>query len=382
MNVRISAVRCLKCRSVLPVDDYLYGCPHCYEQEQNASVTLQYKGSANILTEQKGMKRYTQFLPYSDFPSLGEGNTPVAIIDRQAEALGLSKLYTKNEFQNPTGSHKDRMNPFFIARAIDLGKNVVCCASTGNEAASLALYSAAAGLQCVCVATHAITPIWKTAVLAAGAELVMVDSMDERRVYLSEKIEEYGWYCATNQLDVPVGSPCFGVQGYKTIAFELYEEFGKELPEYILIPVGRGDLLYGIYEGFADLAEQSMLKKIPRLVGIEPIPRLERVLAGEDHRNKFPGDTSLTPSIGGYTATYQSQYALENSNGFAISVEQHTVVDAVKEFAQNGIYIESSSAITLTCLKEAMRQEKIPKGASVLIIATSHGYKNNPILLD
>lgn len=367
----------LKCGITLPVDDYLCGCPQCYEKQENSNVIPVYEGKAKILPNEKGLKRYQEFLPYADFPTLGEGNTPVVESDRLASSLELSALYTKNEFQNPTGSHKDRINPLAVAHARATGRNTTCCASTGNEAVSLAMYSAAAGLDCVCISTNAITPIWKAAVLASGAELVMTEGPEQRMKYIEEKLRTDNWYCVTNQPDFPIGSPAIEVQGYKTLAYELYEEFLESIPEYILVPTCRGDLLFGIYCGFHDLMSDGMIHKMPKLVAVEPIPRLERVLANEcHHTNKFPGSTDLTPSIGGDTATYQSQVALEGSKGFAISAPQEKVVDCVDEFAHYGLYVETASAITIECLKKAMSDGRIPKGASALIVVTSHGYKN------
>ncbi len=376
MNPRIKEVRCIKCGRSYPVDDFLFGCPKCLKQGENASVEPIYDGIGEVAPEKTGMKRYEEFLPYSEFPSLGEGQTPVVELPRIAKQLNLSHVISKNEFQNPTGSHKDRMNPFIVARAIEEGKDTVCCASSGNEAASLAAYAAAAGIHAVMASSKSINRIWQNAITATGAELALVDTPADRLPYLQKRVDEEGWMCATNQLDVPVGSSWWGIQGYKTIAFELCEQLADRSPDYVFIPTCRGDLLYGIFAGFRDWLEEGRIDRIPKLVACEPLPRLEKVLAGEKHQAKFAGDSSLTPSIGGGTATYQSQLALEKSKGFAISVPQDQIDSAVKEMAENGLYLETSSAINLACLKKAMEQNLIPENANVVFISTSNGYKN------
>lgn len=378
MNKRISTMKCIKCHRELPVGDYLYGCPYCGEKGENASVSFQYEGKASFRPEYRGMKRYKEFLPYEDFPTLGEGNTPLTRLPLLEEKLGLRAVYSKNEFQNPTGSHKDRMNPMIVARAKAIGAKVVACASSGNEGVSLAAYAARANLDCVIVTAANITDIWKSAILAAGAQVVVTEKPSDRLEYLKDKIENEGWFCATNQLDVPVGSCSYGIQGYKTISYELYEEFGEDMPDYIFVPTCRGDLLYGVYEGFRDLKDQEMLPVMPKLVAVEPLPRLEKVLDGADYREKFPGDSSLTPSIGGATATYQSQKALEESGGFAVSVGQDQVVDDIIELAGQGLYLEASSALNYGCLKAAADAGKLEPGASVVLLSTSHGFKNRP----
>lgn len=154
LNSRITGMICPRCQKRYPVGDYFFGCPACLERGASSNLTLVYEGKAQIQKDATGWHRYRDFLPYDDTVSLGEGFTPVRTFPRLAKELGFRKLYTKHEFQNPTGSHKDRMNPFITARAREAGYSTVTCASSGNEAASLAAYAAAEGLNCVNVSTR------------------------------------------------------------------------------------------------------------------------------------------------------------------------------------------------------------------------------------
>ncbi len=380
LNPRIRAMKCIRCKTLYPVDDYFNGCPCCQGTGDSSSLTFQYDGPAYILSKHKGLHRYSQFLPYEDTVTLGEGNTPVLKLPALAKELGVAKLYTKNEFQNPTGSHKDRMNPFITARASEAGYHTVTCASSGNEAASLAAYAAAEGLTCVNVSTKGIPLFWENASIASGAQLVLTDTPALRLEYQKKKMKD-GWYCATNLQDNPTSSSPFGIQGYKTIAFELYEELGTDLPNYIFIPTCRGDLLYGIYEGFQDLINEKFLDFMPHLVACEPFPRLELVLTkGHDYKEKFSGDSSYTSSIGGNTATYQSICALKGSNGFAVSAPDADIYQAVKSMGRHGLFLETSSAIVYPCLQNALMSGLIASNDSVLFILTSNGYKNKQAL--
>lgn len=377
MNKRITGMVCLKCGKRYPVGDYYYGCPECLAQGENASLTFVYSGKPSIDTQKRGFARYAQMLPYAKTAHLGEGDTPLIELYGLAKEMGVARLFGKSEFQNPTGSHKDRMNPFIVARALEMGFDTVTCASSGNEAVSLAAYAAAAGLRCVNVSTVSIPDLWRHASDACGAELVLTKTSGDRLKYQRENMGDR-WYPATNLLDVPTSSSPFGIQGYKTISYEIYESLGANLPKYILVPTCRGDLVYGIYEGFSDLLAGGYIESIPRLVACEPNPRLERILEqGCKHTDKFAGDTSLTSSIGGATATWQSVYALKKSNGFAVSVSQAEAVASVEKMARHGLYLETSSAIVHPCLHKALNEGRIDPRDTVLMVLTSYGYKND-----
>ena len=97
---------------------------------------------------------------------------------------------------------------------------------------------------------------------------------------------------------------------------------------------------------------------------------------GRSHTEKFPGNSEKTSSIGGVTATYQSEYALRESGGFAVSVSQEEAAASVAQMAQHGLYLETSSSIVYPCLQKAVREGRIGLTASVMLVLTSNGYKN------
>jgi threonine synthase len=324
------------------------------------------------------MFRYQDFLPYASFPSLGEGNTPVIAACRLADRFHLRAVYIKNEFQNPTGSHKDRMSPLAVARAASLGKKCVVAASSGNAGASLAAYAAAAGMACKIISTSQINPIWKMAIELPGAELILVSTPKERWPLMQKMVEEEDWYPVTNFVSPPVGSNAFGIQGYKTVSYEIYEEFGENIPSFVLVPSCRADLLWGIWEGFRDLRDLRLVPNPPRLIAVEPFARIGKVLDGADYRGAFPGDSSRTVSIGGDTLTYQAIAAVKESRGTASNIKQQDVAEYQRVLAREGFYLESSAATVIGALAQLVDNKTIPREASVLMIATSNGYKDYP----
>jgi threonine synthase len=223
-----------------------------------------------------------------------------------------------------------------------------------------------------------MNPIWKKAIEMPGAELVLMNTPQERWPYMQKMVEQEDWYPVTNFVNPPVGSNPFGIQGYKTVSYEIYEEFGDAIPSFILIPSCRADLLWGIFEGFKDLVNIGLIQRIPRLIAVEPFARISTILDGEDYRHIFQGDSSATVSIGGDTITYQAIAAIKESNGTASNIDQNKVSEYRLELAKAGFYLESSAATIVGALAQLVDSKTIPQAESVLMIATSNGYKDLP----
>lgn len=309
--------------------------------------------------------------------NLGEGGTPCESFPSLAKELKAANLFIKNEGLNPSGSHKDRASCMAVTRAIDVGATTIVAASSGNGGASLALYAAAAGIRCCIVTTPALSPIYTRAITMTGAELVTVPENLDRWRFVAAAVQERGWFPATNYLNPPVGGNHFGLDGLKTVAYELFEDVGAEHLDAVLIPTSRGDLIWGLYEGFRQIREVGLLETVPRLFAIEPFPRISRVLGGEEFTGSFPGETALV-SIGGSTVTYQAIEAIRASGGGVAVVDDESVVRDQLRLAQHGCYAELASAAILTGLGILLNDGRISRDASVVLIATSNGYKELP----
>jgi threonine synthase len=379
-NNRVAGFSCLRCGAMYSIEqDYPTGCPVCLADGYPVSLKVEYGSVAfHVDMQARGLFRYVDRLPYKTFPTLGEGNTPLFELSQWAEELHLGGLFVKNEGQNPTGSHKDRMSPFAVARAVELGKTTVVAASSGNAGASLAAYAAAAGVRCVIITTEKMNPIWSQAIHLTGAELVAAGDPKDRWKYMQQMVETEGWYPVTNYIDPPTGSNSFGVQGYKTVAYEIVEQCGTAMPTVIVVPSSRGDLLWGIYEGLREMLVAGRIEKMPRLIVVEPIARVSRVLDGADYREDFAGDSGYAGSIGGSTVTYQVMQAVTESGGTAVVVSGEQAQVEQRELAKRGLYWEGSSATALGAVKQLATSGEIGLQDRVLLIATSNGYKDFP----
>ncbi|AYG66066.1 pyridoxal-phosphate dependent enzyme [Rhizobium sp. CCGE531] len=369
INPRVSGMQCIRCQIIHPLEDYFEGCPSCLDSGIPASVAPHFSEWPSSLDH----NTVSNWLSYPT-SGLGEGNTQLSSLPLLAAALGVGELYTKNEFTNPTGSHKDRMGALIAQRALDVGIRTIAVASSGNAGVSMAAYAARSGLECVVVTTPDMSPNWRRAIEAHGARIVATETSDDRWKLIARKARCGEWYPATNYTIPPVGSNPFGVDGYRAIALELYLEFQEQQPTDILVPTARGDLIWGIAKGYSDLQRAGLLRSVPRVHAIEPCPRIAHAIAGHGMVGSFPDDTNMV-SIGGNTVTQQTLHALELTDGLAVAVDDGEVAADQAVLGREGLYLELSSVATLTGLRRLAKNGEIGRNARVILIATSHGYK-------
>jgi threonine synthase len=373
-NPALLGMKCIRCEEDFPIADYFVGCPSCHSKGYPASVAPQY----NAFPRSISSRNIPDWLVYSTAPSLGEGNTPLISMKRLADSTGVSTLRIKNETSNPTGSHKDRMSPLLVQRALDVGAATVVAASSGNAGVSLAAYAASAGLECVIITTRSMDPNWRRAAEMHGAVLHATNTDEERWTAVAEGVRLRSWYPATNFTTPAVGSNPFGVDGYRGIAFEIFAESKDAVPTDIIVPSSRADLLWGIARGFEDLVKAGLSDQMPKIHVVEPHPRLTKVLAGSDYRGEFPGESKLI-SIGGSTVTYQSLHALEIGAGTAVVADEFSALEDQKTLARHGLYLELSSASALTGLRILLGMGILNSDSHAVLIATSHGYKEHAV---
>lgn len=368
----LSGMRCVKCRRVWPVNDYFFGCPDCAEAGSPASVAPDFESLPGLGASDD----IASWLAYPGSPHLGEGNTPLIDLPHLAAKKGLKRLRIKNEASNPSGSHKDRMSAALVRRARDIGARTLAVASSGNAGASLAAFAANAGFDCVVVTTADIGHAWRRAIELHGAEIILAPSAAARWDLVSAHAMTGEWYPATNFAVPAVGSNPFAVDGLRTIALELYLASKADPPTDIIVPVSRADLLWGVAKGYSDLASAGLVSKLPRIHAAEPFPRISRVFAGEDYFGHFDGQSPLR-SLAGTTVTYQAIDALERCKGAVVAPDTEETITAQNDLARAGLFVESSSAITLSGLNVLRRWSVITEDASVVLIVTSHGYKEH-----
>src|SRR3954462_14672693 len=254
----VEALKCKECGEHYPLEAR-YVCDICFGPLE---VVYDFSGLNPEETRRKiqagphSIWRYADFLPFEQRPqtALEPGLTPLIRADRLAERLRVRAGGVKNDAANPTPSFKDRVVSVALAKARELGYEVVACASTGNLANAVAAHSAAAGLESY---VYIPSDLEEQKVLATGVygtHLVAVrGSYDDVNRLCTEISGDRDWAFVNVNL-----RPYYS-QGSKTIAFEIAEQLGFELPDHIVAPIASGSLFTKIARGFEEWLDVGLL---------------------------------------------------------------------------------------------------------------------------
>ena len=377
-------VKCIRCGR--PMETAYYdSCPYCKKDGYNINYETIYDCNNKKLPEKieewDGIYRFKDFYSLSEkapYISLGEGNTPLHKLRRIGKELGLNHLYMKDESKNPTMFHKDRMCSLIVSKALADGAPGVVISSTGNQGAATAAYAAAANLPCVVFTTPNVSATMKTLMQAYGAQVFVTPTMEDRGIIMEKLVRELGYYPASGLASPPIGSSCFGVDGYKSIAFEVFEQMGNEIPDWFVIPISYGDTLYGISKGMKDLKEMGYTDKLPKLIAAEVFHAAETNLKEENEIPvEQPSKPSVQTSIATGWVTYQTLRALKECGGMARTSHDEEALAMQQRLAKTeGVYAETASCASLVALEKLVKEGIVTPDDKVVVLITSTGIKD------
>jgi threonine synthase len=385
---RVVGLECLRCRAVFDDARGFAGCPRCRESgvAVNLTVRLDLSALAGVRPESlpstpRGLWRYHAVLPVAaeHAVTLGEGATPLVRLERLGKRLGLPRLFAKDESRNPTWSYKDRLCAVAVSHAVATGARVITISSTGNHGASTAAYAARAGLPCVIFTLTSVPETMKTLMQAYGAAVVACPTSESRWDLMRQGIERYGWYPTSGFIAPPVGSNPWGVEGYKTIAYEIAEDLGWAAPDVVVVPSAYSDGLYGTWKGWTELQALGLIKQTPRMIAAEPFGplahALERGLAAPEMVDA-PG-SSVAFSIASRYGTWQGLAALRDSGGGGVRLTDEGIFEAQRALArEEGLYVEPSSAGALTAVMQLAGRKALDPEQTIVVVLTSGGLKD------
>jgi len=383
--------RCSRCGTTYGVGSDLAACPRC-QGEVPAALHLEYAQPplTPALCEAwarrpPGLWRYAEALPVPSEAavSLGEGGTPLLPLPRVGARLGLSRLLAKNEAQNPTWSFKDRLASVAVSWARANDRRGIAVSSSGNAGAAAAAYAARAGLPCVIFTTRSFPGTMQRFMRAYGAMVVATATGPDRWSLNRAVAEAWGWLPLSNVADPPVGSHASGIEGHKTIAFEIAQDLGWQVPAAVIVPVAYGDAMAGLARGFAQLLEGGAIDHLPRLIAAETYPSLSSALAAESEAPlRVEGQGSQTFSVATPRSTYQALQAIRRTRGTAVAVPDEATLRWHRELREReGLLVELSSAMPLAAAERLRADGALETDAPVVVLLTSGGLKDPEVTL-
>lgn len=382
----ILELRCPLCNRSYSSESVQYTCPTCgsvgtlevlYDY---AALKAQLDRDA-LRSGEQSMWRYKALLPIgidAVVPPLRVGMTPVYDATRLAENLRLRQAWVKDDGQNPTGSLKDRASALVIARAMEQGITTVSTASTGNAAAALSGVGASVGMNII-IFVPATAPEAKIAqLLVYGATVLLVeDSYDVAFDLCSEMCLQEGWYCRNTAMNP------YTTEGKKTVAYEIAEQLNWNVPDVVVVSVGDGNIIAGVYKGFYDLYQLGWIQRIPRLIGVQAEGSAALYQAWKDGLSAVDMQPSEANTIADSISAgvprdrAKALRAVRETNGAYVAIPDNEIVASIPKLAQlTGVFAEPAAAVVYAGTQHAIQSKLINADETVLLLLTGNGLKD------
>ncbi|MBI5398425.1 threonine synthase [Candidatus Woesearchaeota archaeon] len=362
------AIRCVRCKKTFSPQSIIFECDAC---KGPLDVVYDYaKIRRNIITDD--FKRayvshwkYWPFYPVADLQSivtLHEGGTPLI------PSNSVRGYLFKNEGVNPTGSFKDRGTTVEVTKAKELGVTQVACASTGNMGASVAAYCARARIKSTIFLPTFASKIKRQQISAFDSQIVPVRGTYEDAVAKTKKLREQKHVYL-------MGDYAYRGEGEKSVGFEIIDQLNWNIPDYVVMPVGNATLFSAVYKALYELHEVSLIKRIPRLVGVEakgcnPLVVAYHEGATDIEPVKHPRTIASAINCGNPVDAVKALYALRHSHGIMCDVTDKEMLAAKKELTKEGLWVEPSAAASYAGAK------KLGLSGDVVCVLTGHGLKD------
>ena len=373
-------LRCRECGRVYPLDP-MHVCEFCFGPLE---VFYDYEALSRTLTRERiergplSMWRYADLLPCDAETAvdIGTGFTPLVRAASLGRALGLARLYVKNDCQNPTWSFKDRVVSLAVTKAREFEFDTLACASTGNLANSVAAHAASAGMDAVVFVPADLEQGKLVGSAVYGPTLVAVDgSYDEVNRMCSELSDKYPWAF------VNINMRPYYAEGSKTLAYEVCEQLGWQAPDHCIVPLASGSLYTKIYKGLKEMAWLGLVEwRRTRMSGAQALGCSPIVEAWErqsfDIKPQKPNTIAKSLAIGNPADGYHALKVMTQSGGHAVAVSDDEVVEGIRLLAETeGIFAETAGGVVVAGLRRLVQEGHVDQQELVVAFITGAGLK-------
>jgi len=382
----VLGLKCVLCGAEYGVGEVLYVCPK-HGDEGILNVVYDYDLIARRWTKDhlakdrqtRSIWRYADLLPIADLslvPPLQVGWTPLYRAERLEKRLGLKHLWVKDDGREPTASFKDRASAVGVVKALELGRDIMTCASTGNAASSLAGLATSVGLTTYIFVPQTAPQAKVAQLLIFGANVIMVKGTYDQAFDLClEASKEYGWY-SRNTAYNPYLS-----EGKKTASLEICEQLRWEAPDRMFVSVGDGCIIGGLWKGLKDLRALGFIDKMPKLMGVQAEGAAPLVRAWRE------GTAEIEPvalntladsiAVGMPRDRIKALRAVRQTGGEYVAVGDEEILDAMRVLARGAaVFAEPAGAAGFAGLAKLVREGRIDPDERIVVLVTGNGLKD------
>ena len=393
----VLGLKCLICGAEYGVDEATYVCPK-HGDEGILDVQYDYEKIAEHISPRslsaggpRSIWRYAPLLPIDPLvlaglwdqrlpahPLFSVGWTPLYRSPRLASRVGVAEVYVKNDGLMPSASFKDRASAIALLKALEMGRDVISGASTGNAASSLATLSASLGVKNI-IFVPAAAPQAKIAqLLIYGATVLAVDgTYDEAFELCLAASKIYGWYNRNTAYNP------YMTEGKKTAAFEICEQLNWQVPDRIFVGVGDGCIIGGLHKGFKDMLALGWIDRLPHLMGVQAAGSAAMYTAWSQQvapLDMVPIEAHTVAdsiSAGLPRDRIKAMRAVVETDGAYVSVTDEEILAAMPVLAQEaGVFAEPAGAAPYAGLEKALDQGLVSEGERIVVLVTGNGLKD------
>ncbi|MDE1768357.1 MAG: pyridoxal-phosphate dependent enzyme [Candidatus Micrarchaeota archaeon] len=349
-TVDFSSFRCSRCQSILEVKyDY-----------------AKMRVPKALWGQRISHEKYLPFYPIDSFKvKLNEGGTHLS---RRHEE-GLGQVYLKMETQNPTHSFKDRGSSVEISRALELGFDHVCVASTGNMGLSIATYAKVAGIKATVFISKKANKKKIALIRQSHTRIVRVNGDFNKALASAEAF-------ARKAGAFVCGDYHYRKEGQKSVIFEIVEQMKGHVPDFVFAPVGNSTLLAAMYKGLEEFRRFSVVNRIPRLVAVQSEkcnPLVKAFKTGKPVKYMVSKTYADAIAVGYPTFGFEGIKALKKTSGLGVSVSENEIKDAVTRLESEGVLAEPGGATGYAGLQKLLRaKSKMLWNKKVVVVITGN----------
>lgn len=382
-----SALKCRECGRKYPTEAR-YVCDFCFgplEVDYDYEAIQAAVSREQIASRGPNMWRYRELLPITGEPTVGRqvGFTPLIKADRLAKRIGVRECWVKNDTVcYPTLSFKDRVVSVALTRSLELGFNIVACASTGNLANSVAANAASAGLTSFVFIPSNLEVGKVLGSLVYGTNVIPVaGTYDKVNRLCSEVADKYKWAFANVNL-----RPYYA-EGSKTMGFEIVEQLGWRLPDDVVVPMAGGSLIGKVEKAFNEFRKLGLVEdKACRIHGAQAqncAPIVTAVKEGADLIKPVEHPDTIVKSlaIGNPADGYYATQTIARTGGWGEDPSDAETIEGIKLLGEcEGIFAETAGGVTVAAARRLAATGKIGPDSCLVLCITGNGLKTREVL--